>query len=233
MRSSPSLAATPPQGEGGLQGVARRTAGWALGLVILVFARFITAVRPVWSGVAPIAVQRVYFANHASNGDFVLIWSVLPGPIRSKTRPVAARDYWLKNRLRAFIGKDVFNAVLIERQRENRTEDPVAQMVAALDEGSSLIIFPEGGRNPEEGSLLPFRSGIYHLALARPEVELVPVFIHNLNKVMPKGEVIPVPLICSVTFGPPLAKIEEEPKAAFLERAREAVLSLRPGVAPE
>lgn len=191
---------------------------------ILIFARFITAVRPIWAGTEPVQRQRVYFANHSSNGDFVLIWTVLPSAMRARTRPVAGSDYWLTSKLRAFIGRSVFNAVLIERRPEMRTEDPVAQMVAALDQGASLIIFPEGGRNPGPEPLLPFKTGIFHLAKARPEIDYVPVYIRNLNRVMPKGEVIPVPLMCSVIFGTTLHLQTGETKDSFLTRARQAVI---------
>ena len=201
------------------------------GLAISTFARFMTAPRAIWQGIEPVPHQRIYFANHSSNGDFVLLWTALPTPLRRQTRPVAALDYWLTSPLRAFIGREVFNAVLIDRRPEARTEDPVAQMAAALDQGSSLILFPEGQRNSTEATLLPFKSGLYHLAKARPGVDLVPVWIANLNRVMPKGEVIPVPLICTLTFGAPLHLAEGEAKDAFLARTTQALLALRPGQA--
>lgn len=203
--------------------LAARIAGKA----IEVFAKAITAVRADWRGIEPVAGQRVYFANHVSNADMPMIWSVLPPNLRRMTRPVAAADYWLKNGLRAFAGRDVFRAVLIDRRPEARTDDPVAQMVAALDEGASLIIFPEGKRNMGEAPLEPFKTGLYHLAKARPEVDLVPVWIANLNAVMPKGEVIPLPLMCTVTFGAPVHIAEDEGKEAFLARAAAALLALR------
>lgn len=206
--------------------VVKAAAARVMGQAISLFARFITAPRALWQGIEPTPHQRVYFANHSSNGDFVLLWTVLPAPMRRQTRPVAASDYWLTSPLRAFIGRDVFNAVLIDRRPEARTEDPVAQMVAALDQGSSLILFPEGKRNSSDEGLLPFKSGLYHLAKARPQVDLVPVWIANLNKVMPKGEVIPVPLICTLTFGAPLHLSPDEPKDAFLARASDALLAL-------
>ena len=207
-----------------LHAFAARVAGQA----ISVFARFMTAPRAIWQGIEPVPRQRVYFANHTSNGDFVLLWTVLPASLRRQTRPVAALDYWLKSSLRAFIGREVFDAVLIDRRPEARTEDPVTQMVTALDQGSSLIIFPEGQRNSSDTALLPFKSGLYHLAKARPEVDLVPVWIANLNRVMPKGEVIPVPLICTLTFGAPIHLSGGEVKDAFLARATIALLAGRP-----
>lgn len=213
----------------GLQRALRQLAAGALGRAILFVAHLVTAVRGIWTGIGPVPARRVYFANHSSNGDFVLIWTVLPPRLRAATRPVAAADYWLRSPLRAFVGREVFNAVLIEREREARSEDPVAQMAAALDEGSSLILFPEGTRNTTAEKLLPFRTGLYHLASARPEVELVPVWIENLNRVMPKGEIVPVPLLCTVRFGAALRLAPGEAKAAFLERARGALLELANG----
>jgi 1-acyl-sn-glycerol-3-phosphate acyltransferase len=200
-----------------------------VGKSIILFARFVTAPRALWLGIEPAPGQRIYFSNHTSNGDFVLIWTVLPLALRNRTRPVAALDYWLKTPVRAFIGRDVFNAVLIDRRPEQRTEDPVSQMVAALDEGNSLIIFPEGGRNSGDAPLLPFKSGLYHLARQRPNVDLVPVWISNLNHVMPKGQIIPVPLICTLSFGAPIRLDANESKDAFLARAAASLLAMSNG----
>lgn len=214
-------------------GPARRIAA-RIGAHVLVFvARFIIAVRADWHGCAPVARQRVYFANHVSNADMPMIWTALPPLLRWRTRPVAAADYWLKTPLRAFAGRDIFRAVLIDRRPEHRAEDPVGAMLAALDAGASLILFPEGNRNMGPDPLLPFRTGLYHLAAARPEVELVPTWVANLNEIMPKGEIIPLPLICTVRFGTPVALAPGEDKAAFLARAAAALLAARPGPAPE
>jgi 1-acyl-sn-glycerol-3-phosphate acyltransferase len=195
---------------------------------IVLFARAITAVRAIWSSEGVPSGTCIYFANHSSHGDFILVWAVLPPRLRHSTRPVAGAEYWLKSSLGRFIGRDVFDAVLIERERDKRTSDPIAVMAGALDAGSSLILFPEGTRNQTEASLLPFKSGIFHLASARPGVPLVPVWINNLNRVMPKGEIVPIPLICTVTFGEPLQMNAGEDKQAFLDRARTALLNLSP-----
>ena len=205
----------------------RRVLANLAGKGITLFARIVTAPRAIWQGIEPVPRQRVYFANHTSNGDFVLIWTVLPAMLRRRTRPVAALDYWLAKPLRAFIGRDVFNAVLIDRRPEARVDDPVTLMTQALDEGASLILFPEGLRNMGDDPLLPFKSGLYHLARQRPEVDLVPVWISNLNRIMPKGEVVPLPLICTLTFGAPLHLEPGEEKQPFLDRASAALLSLR------
>lgn len=194
---------------------------------IVLFARLVTAVRAIWDGVEPVPSKRVYFANHASNGDFVLIWAVLPPHMRRKTRPVAGSDYWLTSKLKTFIGRDVFNAVLIDRNPETRSDDPIGQMAEALDDGSSLILFPEGTRNMGDEPLLPFKTGLFHLATQRPDVDLVPVWIENLSQVMPKGEMFPIPLLCTVRFGEALRLDTDEGKDSFLERSQAALLALK------
>src|SRR5262245_10315231 len=195
-------------------------------MAVIAFARFVTGVRAQWRDCAPDPRPRVYFANHNSHGDFVLIWTVLPPALRRLTRPVAGADYWTVSAPRRFFGERVFRAVLIDRNSASRQEDPIALMAGALDAGSSLILFPEGTRNTTEQRLLPFKSGLYRVAAARPSIELIPVWIENLNRVMPKGEYVPIPLLCTVTFGAPLTLGAGEDKAVFLERARSALLAL-------
>ena len=204
----------------------------AAALVIL-FARLITAVRGEWHGCEPLPVQRVYFANHASNGDFVLLWTVLPPALRRQSRPVAAADYWHAGPIRRFLIGDVFRGVMIDRVRHEGSADPIEIMTDALDAGDSLIIFPEGTRNTTDAKLLPLKSGIYRLATARPDVELIPVWINNLNRVLPKGELLPIPMLCTVIFGAPLHVEQDEAKNAFLERARDALLGLAAPAAPD
>ncbi|WP_254459439.1 lysophospholipid acyltransferase family protein [Xanthomonas sacchari] len=189
--------------------------------------RLLTGARALWRGCMPSSERRVYFGNHASHGDFVLIWSSLPAPLRREVRPVAAADYWQRDALRRYLIHAVFNGVLIEREAAQRTRDPIDCLCEAVDGGGSLILFPEGTRNTQDG-LLPFKSGIYHLARQRPELEFVPVWIDNLNRVMPKGMWLPLPLLCTTTFGEPLRLQAGEDKQAFLDRARAALLALAP-----
>lgn len=200
----------------------------AVATLIAGFARLLTGVRALWL-VNPVGTaRRVYFANHSSHGDFVLVWASLPPIHRRRTRPVAGADYWLAGPLRRYVGCRVFRAVLIERERRTREIDPIAEMATALEAGDDLILFPEGTRNLGGERLLPFKSGIFHLARRSPGVELVPVWLANLNRVLPKGHVLPVPLLCTATFGPALTLGPDEPKDAFLQRAREALLALAP-----
>ncbi|EPX81706.1 lysophospholipid acyltransferase family protein [Litoreibacter arenae] len=206
----------------------RRFAASVVGKLLIFFAQFITAARAEWRGIEPVRRQRIYYANHTSNADLPLIWTVLPAALRRDTRAVAAADYWLKNKLRAFVGRDVFRAVLIDRRPEHRTDDPIAKIVEALDEGSSIIIFPEGGRNRSEDPLMPFKAGLYNIATQRPEIDLVPCWIDNISHIMPSGEVIPVPLACTVVFGSAIHVEDGEPKDKFLTRASDALLQLIP-----
>ena len=196
-------------------------------------ARAITGVQPRFAGGRLSAEPTIYYANHTSHGDFVLIWTVLPALIRANTRPVAGADYWQDGRLRRYIADAVLNAVLIERGKLDRpslsrTSDPTAPILAAIDAGASVIIFPEGTRNTTDAPILPLKAGLYRLAEARPTVPLVPVWIENVCRVMPKGELLPLPLLCSVTFGTSLTLAPGERRPLFLARAQQALLGLRP-----
>lgn len=194
--------------------------------LVVALAKVIAGTGVRWIGCAPEPTQRIYFANHTSNLDALIVWTSLPGPLRERTRPVAAQDYWSADRLRYSIATRIFNAVLIERKKVTARNNPLDLLLAALDDKFSLIIFPEGGRHEgiEAG---PFKSGLYHLGVKRPSVALVPVYIDNANRILPKGEILPVPLLSSVSFGAPLRVNDGEAKADFLERARAAVNQLR------
>lgn len=198
-----------------------------MGLAITLVARLVTGAQGHWRGCPPKAEQRIYFANHQSHLDWVLIWAALPHDLRATTRPIAARDYWTSSRFKEWLTTEVFHAVYVNRQRTD-DQDPLEPLADALKNGDSLVIFPEGTRS-HRGEPLPFKSGLYHLAQQFPGVQLIPAWIDNVQRVMPKGEVVPVPVLCTVTFGAPLALGEGEDKRAFLERARAAVLALRPG----
>ena len=197
-----------------------------MGKLLAFVARLITGAQGHWKGTPPEALQRIYFANHQSHLDWVLIWAALPSELRAQTRPIAARDYWTAGRFKHWLTREVFNAVYVNRQRTD-DQDPLEPLVQALQAGDSLVIFPEGTRShlPEPQ---PFKSGLYHLAQKFPQVQLIPTWISNVQRVMPKGEVVPVPILCTVTFGAPLLHTPGEDRHAFLSRARAAVMALRP-----
>ena len=201
-----------------------------MGLLLAGIARLVTGAQGHWKGCPPKAEQRIYFANHQSHLDWVLIWAALPRELRATTRPIAARDYWTSSRFKHWVTREVFNAVYVARQR-TETQDPLQPLASALANGDSLVIFPEGTRS-NLGAPQPFKSGLYHLALQFPQVQLIPAWIDNVQRVMPKGEVVPVPILCTVTFGAPITLGDGEDKRAFLARARQAVVDLQPGALP-
>jgi 1-acyl-sn-glycerol-3-phosphate acyltransferase len=192
---------------------------------VVAAVKVLVGAYPRWRSAVVATGQSIYFANHTSHLDTLAIWSALRPEVRATTRPVAARDYWGAGRLRRFVAVRVLNAVLIERQQENRQGDPLQPLISALEQGDSLILFPEGTRGSEPLPSL-FKSGIYHLARRFPTVHLIPVYLENLNRVMPKGTPLPIPLICTVHFGEALPRFADEPKDAFLDRARAAVVGL-------
>jgi len=275
------------------------------GWLLLGIVRLLTGAQARWYGCPPKAEQRIYFANHQSHADLVMIWAALPEELRSITRPIAARDYWANTPVKRWITTEVFNAVYVERAattapapaasvevpppvaaepappaeriepsmepllpmslpfadasaevvREAQGQldlpappppppapppaasepeaaaaapaaDPLAPLIEALRSGDSIIIFPEGTRG-HTGEPQKFKSGLYALATMFPEVVLVPAWIDNVQRVMPKGEIVPVPILCSVTFGAPIRVEEGEERRPFLDRARAAVIALR------
>jgi 1-acyl-sn-glycerol-3-phosphate acyltransferase len=207
----------------------RRLAAWLLVLV----ARTMTKKSVRFLEHIDDARQRIYFANHTSHLDFILIWSSLPRHVRERTRPVARRDYWERSRFRRYYVRKVFDAVLIDRalfdtvraDMNGGVREAVEQMVEGLGDEHSLILFPEGTRGSGE-SIGQFRSGLYYLSRERPDVELVPVRIHGAHKVLPKGRLVPSPQESDLTFGTPMRLENGETRAAFIERARAALSAL-------
>jgi 1-acyl-sn-glycerol-3-phosphate acyltransferase len=196
-----------------------------MGLFLLVLIRVLTGAQARWQGCPPKAEQRIYFANHQSHADLVLMWAALPEELRGITRPIAARDYWTTTAFKRWITTSVFHAIYVDRVKTG-DQDPLEPLIEALTNGDSIILFPEGTRGNQEEPQR-FKSGLYNLALRFPQVVLVPAWINNVQRVMPKGEVVPVPILCSVTFGAPIVLQEDEDRTGFLTRARQAVLDLR------
>lgn len=206
----------------------KKTLAWLTNHLLCRLVSFLTGLRtkPVQEMTFE-PERKVYYANHTSHGDFILVWNSLPDRWRLRTRPVAASEYWLGGRCRKFIVENVFNALLIPRHSEH-PEEITDQLSQAL-KAHSLIIFPEGTRNTdEEIPLQPFKTGIYHLAKANPDIQFVPMWINNINRVLPKGKLLPVPLLCDVRMGEPFQLEVGEGKQAFLERSHRLLLELAP-----
>lgn len=190
--------------------------------LIAASTRLVTGVRSIHApphGDGP----AVYFANHTSHLDFVVVWAALPHEARVQTSPAAAEDYWGKSKLRRWIACEIFQSVLIPREGITRENNPIDRIAAVLEKGRSVLIFPEGTRRGD-GLVGEFKAGLYHLARRFPGVPLVPVHLDNLNRIMPKGALVAVPLIAQAHFRAPIVFQEGEPKADFLKRARAALL---------
>ncbi|MBV8466624.1 MAG: 1-acyl-sn-glycerol-3-phosphate acyltransferase [Burkholderiales bacterium] len=196
-----------------------------LSQLLIGLTRAALGATPRWIGCEPSTAQRIYFANHTSHLDTMALWAALPPAIRASTRPVAAADYWGNNKLKRYLALQGLNAVLIERNSGKAMSNPLEPLYTALEQGASLIVFPEGTR---QAQALPgtFKPGLFYLAERFPQVELIPVYLENIHRCMPKGTFFPVPLICTVRFGAPLAREEGEAKGAFLSRMRDAVVGL-------
>ncbi len=194
--------------------------------VIIWLTKFITGASVRWAGCDPVQRQRVYFANHTSHLDGVVLWSALPPSVRKVVRPVAAADYWMAGPIRKYLAMRVFNAILITREHVSAKNNPLTQILNALDAKSSIIIFPEGHRN-DGGEPGEFKSGLYHIMKKRPDIEFIPVYIDNMNRILPRGEFLPVPLLTCISFGAPINVAKNESKEEFLLRARKSVNDLR------
>jgi 1-acyl-sn-glycerol-3-phosphate acyltransferase len=195
------------------------------GPLLAALARLLSGASTRWIDCQPDTCQRVYFANHTSHLDAIVVWSALPAHVRAIVRPVAAKDYWEKGAIRRYLARE-FNALLIDRTDIKVHQSPVDLMLREIGTKHSLIVFPEGSRNTGS-DLAEFKSGLYYLSKKRPDLELVPVHIDNLNRVLPRGEFLPVPLLSCITFGPPTSLQPGESKTEFLQRTREAVRRLK------
>ena len=193
---------------------------------LALLARFMSGASCRWIDSQPDTCQRVYFANHSSHIDAIIIWASLPKEVRMLTRPVAAKDYWMAGPVRRFMATKLFNAILSDRTNIKAHQSPVDYWIREIGHDYSLIVFPEGSRG-DGREIGEFKSGLYYLAKKRPDLELIPVHLDNMNRILPRGEVLPVPLLTCTTFGPPLWLEAGEPKAEFLARAREAVKKLK------
>ena len=161
----------------------------------------------------------ILIANHASHLDTLALLSLLPLADLRRVRPVAAADYFTRNRYVAWASRTFFNILPIARTRITAANHPVEQMKAALAAGDSLIVFPEGTRGGG-GELQQFRPGLAHLLQEMPETPVIPAYLLNLGRSLPKGECIPVPLFAELRFGAPV-KIQGSRQAitAALETA--------------
>lgn len=162
-------------------------------------------------------------ANHNSHLDTMVLMTLLPLGLLPKVRPVAAADYFLRNRFLAWFALNIIGILPIARQRSEQSGDPLVPIVEALDRGEILIFFPEGSRGEPE-QLAEFKSGLARLKERRPEVPVVPVFMHGVGKALPRGEAILVPFFVDVFVGDPVPWPGD--RAEFMDQFRDAITAL-------
>ncbi len=211
----------PPVASGEVASPWCRLTGQSLALL----AKLVSGFTVRWIGSQPETCQRVYFANHTSHLDAVVLWACLPGQLRQFTRPVAALDYWGQGSVRRFLARS-FNAILIDRKQIKVHQSPVDLMLREIGDIYSLIVFPEGSR-AADGEMGEFKSGLYYLAKKRPDLELLPVYMDNMNRILPRGEYMPVPLLSSISIGAPIFLEHGESKMEFLSRAQRSIKHLK------
>lgn len=168
---------------------------------------------------------RVYYANHSSHLDLPVVRAAFPPEDRGRLRAAAADDYWGATPARRWVAGRLLNAVFIERIHITRSTNPVPLLTAVLRSGGDVLIFPEGTRG-DTGEPGPFKSGLWRIAREVPEAEFVPVWLENAARAMPKGEQVPLPLLCAVSFGQALPDGLSADREKFLTEARERLVAL-------
>lgn len=191
---------------------------------ILRFLFFVLIVRPLVLIMLGLNVRHrellpsrgpaVIIANHNSHLDTLVLMSLLPLGMLPRLRPVAAMDYFLRNPLLAWFARHIIGIIPLRRSVKAGHDDPLAEVIAALDAGEVLILFPEGSRGEPE-RLGQFKSGIAHIVQRRSQVPVVPVYLHGLGMALPKGELVLVPFFCDVFVGEPL--LWQGERRAFME----------------
>ena len=172
--------------------------------------------------------QFIILANHNSHLDTLSLMSSLPGEILWKVKPVAAEDYFGSTKLKARFSNFFINTLLIRRKKSQNTEElenPIKKMLNAIDEGYSLILFPEGTRG-DGNTMETFKPGIAHLLTERPHLKYVPVFLTGMDRTLPKGEFLVLPYKSTVNFGEPTLPISKN-RTEIIDQIAADFLSLK------
>lgn len=197
------------------------------GVFVRWFLKLVAGVKFDDSKFLLVEKQFIIVANHNSHLDTMAIMASLPGKIIHKVKPVAAADYFGRTRLQAAFSKYFINALLINRKRDknNPSTDPIAIMLKSLEDGYSLILFPEGTRGEPE-KLQPLKPGIALLLTKLPHIPYVPAFLKGLGRIMPKGDNLLVPYNSSLRFGNPV-RITSSDIATIMLQVEKDLLKLK------
>ncbi len=207
--------------------------GFTYLIVMRLFLRVIVGVKLIRKEALKKQKQFIIVSNHNSHIDTMALMSSLSFNQLPKTHPVAAGDYFGGSPIKAFFSKLFTNAILIRRTKDGGSENPIEQMSQALNEGKSLILFPEGSRGEPE-KMQQFKKGIGVLLQKHPNVHYLPVYMSGMGKVLPKGEKLLVPFDSYVLFGEPthckshdVTEIVREIEANILELKEQFIASIR------
>ncbi|MBF0505121.1 MAG: 1-acyl-sn-glycerol-3-phosphate acyltransferase [Candidatus Omnitrophica bacterium] len=172
----------------------------------------------------PLEHPFIVIANHTSHLDAAALLAFFPLKDLRRVRPVAAADYFNSNKCIAFFSRIFFNILPIARKNIGRHQNPLDGLREALEHKETLIIFPEGTRS-SSGEMGPFHTGIAHILKEFPQVPVIPVYMSNMYKALPKGEFILVPFICEVNIGKPL--FLSGTKDEIVQTLRDSVIKLK------
>ncbi len=186
-----------------MNGIFNRTLRWIFfnligrALVLLVLGVHVRGRRHL-----PKDGPAILVANHNSHLDTLLLMTLFPPAALRRVRPVAAGDYFLRNRLLAWFAREIIRIIPIARRGQGR-RDPLRRVDEAIRRGDIVIFFPEGTRGDPERPA-PLRPGIRHLMQRHPEVPVVPIWIQGAGRSLPRGEALFVPFFCDMAVGTPL-----------------------------
>lgn len=189
--------------------------------------RFSIRAKPHWTGCQPSDRQRIYFANHTSHLDTPVLQSAFPYTLHHHVGVAAALDAWGGTPFKKKMAQLFCHAVFIDRH--THSDPTLFHLRRALDQGQSLIFYPVGTRSltPQ-----PFKGGLHTLFILYPHIEFIPVYLYDIQHVLPKGHILPNLHPCSIHFGSPLTVILGETREEFLARAQHALLCTNPSYTP-
>ena len=193
-------------------------------------ARFFTGADVIGREHLPLKGPAIVAANHNSHVDTLLLLSIFPARTLGCVRPAAAADYFLKDPVMSWFSRNIIGIVPVARGRAASGDDVLAPAREALAAGDIVVIFPEGTRGEASDDMGRLKSGVARLAESFPAAPVTPVWIQGAGRVLPKGEVLPVPMNCAVIVGPAIHWGGR--RTAFMDALREALLSLKAQAPP-